>query len=162
MGDVEKRCECGSVVHTTAEHQARIQSDLDYFATLPDGDEGTPGCDWQICRCGAWRDDRECLNQPDPNYVPPSPAALAKLDAGIESAKTRPIITECRVMDEWRREKDFWAAHPVERFDLETVYRAYLTYETMVKQKPDDHCGDWIRAEDFRKIVEELESRRRC
>lgn len=65
--------------------------------------------------------------------------------------------------DEWKLEKAFWEAQPrAAMYNLETVGRAYMTYETLieVERLPNgrfDYFGDWVRAEDYRRDVEELE-----
>lgn len=46
---------------------------------------------------------------PDEDYVPPSPAALAALEAGIESAKTRPLVRQPRSLFEAAKLKVFRA-----------------------------------------------------
>lgn len=66
-------------------------------------------------------------------------------------------------MSDFEAEKTFWeGAVRADQYNLETVGRAYLQYETLVKveRKTDGSfpCfGDWVRAEDYRKDVEALE-----
>lgn len=60
--------------------------------------------------------------------------------------------------DPWEAEKAFWATHPVARYDIEETSRGYDSYRDMVRDRdPSNLYGDWVRAEDFRAVVEALE-----
>jgi hypothetical protein len=54
-------------------------------------------------------------------------------------------------MSDWEAEKAFWAKHAdVPRFDIEETSTGYDSYRDMVAAP---ESGDWVRAEDFRRVV---------
>lgn len=53
---------------------------------------------------------------------------------------------------DWEREQRFWREHPIDRFDLDECGSGYMRYRDM---RLND-TGEWIRAEDHRKAVEDL------
>jgi hypothetical protein len=63
-------------------------------------------------------------------------------------------------MNEWEQEVAFWSTCNVDTYDIESGGSCYSDYREMVKQKPEHDSpgfhGDWVRAEDYQKDIEEL------
>lgn len=59
-------------------------------------------------------------------------------------------------LSDWEKEQLFWKENPVARFDIEEMGCGYESYRDMA---PSPEYGDWIRAEDHRRIVESLLAR---
>lgn len=80
-------------------------------------------------------------------------AMTARLNTG--SARIPPLETEPK--SDWEREKRFWKDHPVDRFDLNDPGPEYEWTPKM--EKSYSGFGEWVRAEDYRKAIELLETK---
>ena len=63
------------------------------------------------------------------------------------------------MINEWEREKAFWASQDIDTYDIEEQGDAWSSYRDMALQVKDPTGamhGDWIRAEDYLNRVEGL------